>query len=135
MLLHRALFWVFLVAAPAISAVSEREWTAVTIDEDLNRHLIDMSSVRSVSGGTKSAWLRYEYKSPPSHLPKLKAVEAYENFDCEGGRRQLVLVYAFLREGDRVVEDKVRPWRDVTPGSSSAMEFELVCSVGSTPPQ
>lgn len=109
----------------------ERDWVIITIDEDLNQHIVDRSSIRDHSENMKSAWVRYIYEKPPAHQSKLKSIEAYEIFDCAQRRRQVLRILAFLSDGKRVIEDKVLPWRDVTAGSSSELEFEFVCSVGS----
>lgn len=128
MLLNQIVLYIALIAGSAVSETNQGDWRFITIDEDLNQHFVDPTSIKSERGNIRSAWLRYEFENPPTHQPKLRAIQAFENFDCDRRRRQLLLVWAFLSDGERVVEDKVRPWRDVTAGSSSELEFEFVCS-------
>jgi hypothetical protein len=128
------LYVIFFAASMANFEANERDWVVITIDEDLNQHIVDRSSIRENSENMKSAWVRYVYEKPPAHQPKLRSIEAYEIFDCAQRRRRVLRILAFLSDGKRVVEEKVLPWRDVTAGSSSELEFQFVCSAGSETP-
>ncbi len=117
-----------LMSISALTTSDERDWILITTDEDLNMHFVDKESIEIVSYNIKSAWLRYEYHTPPPHQPNLKSIEALENFDCSNRRRQIVLILASLEGGEVVVEDTVRPWRNVSEGSSSELEVNFICS-------
>lgn len=130
MLLARIAAYLFFMTAAPTAASEQGEWKLIAIDEDLNRHLVDKASIQIISKSVRSAWVRYEYHRSPAHQPSLDWIEAFENFDCNTRRRQLVLVLAHLKNGDVVVEDTVLAWRSVTEGSSSELEFDFVCSGG-----
>ena len=135
MSLSQVIGYIALLAASLASDGSERDWILITTDEDLNVHLVDRSSVAASTNDIKSAWLRYDYYKPPAHQPNLNAIEALENFDCLERRRQITLIFAFLKDGKRVTETQKHPWRAVTAGSSSELEFEYVCSGALAPPR